>query len=330
MMDATVLVALITAAVSLALAIFSSWASLRSQRSLETLKSDLAKKQAEQDARRDYEYEARKRLYHECEPLLFQLIESSEAALNHIRGIAARVKSADEPLYSESYYLKTTMYRLLLPCAIFKLITTRLTMVDLQIDRVIYTQYVLAKAIYLSYTDDFRLARLVKRLKYDPYVDDWQEKRKQNPQKYRRQGFASGRLDNALDALIIDDEKTGYRFVSFGQFEEKFKTLQEEDVNSSLGTARDLFFEFHPSTRPVLWRILIAQALLYRGILEFSRRKEMSSSEVLAFIASLPKEEMVDFDWRSAEQKGDDDTIFELIDVAKVYLDAQLKDLESR
>lgn len=329
-MDATVLVALITAAVSLTLAIFSSWASLRSQRSLETLKSDLTKKQAEQDARRDYEYEARKRLYHECEPLLFQLIEASETALNHIKGIAARVKSVDEPLYSESYYLKTTMYRLLLPCAIFKLITTRLTMVDLQIDRVIYTQYALAKAIYLSYTDDFRFARLVKRLEYDPYVDDWQEKRKQNPQKHRRQGFASGRLDNALDALIIDDEKTGNRFVSFGQFEERFKTLQEEDVNSSLGTVRDMFFEFHPSTRPVLWRILIAQALLYRGLLEFSRRKEMSSSEFLAFIASLPKEEMVGFDWRSAEQKGDDDTILDLLDVAKVYLDAQLKDLESR
>jgi hypothetical protein len=330
MMDTTVLAALITAAVSLALAIFSSWTSLRSQRSLEKLKSELAEQQAEKNARRDYEYEARKRLYHECEPLLFQLIEASETALSHIRGIAARVKAADGPLFSEQYYLKTTMYRLLLPCAVFKLITTRLTLVDLQVDRVMYAQYVLAKTVYFSYTDDFRLARLVKRLEYNPYVDDWRDKREQNPQVYRRQGFALGRLDNALDALIIGEEKTGYRFVSFGQFEEQFDTLQEGDVKSSLGTAKDLFFAFHPSTRPVLWRILIAQALLYRGILEFSRRKEMSSSEVLAFITPLPKEEMEDFDWRSAEQKGDDDTIFEPFDVAKVYLGTQLKRLESR
>ena len=324
MMDSAVLVALITAAISLVLAIFSSWASLRSQRSLEKLKSELAERQAEQDARRDYEYEARKRLYHECEPLLFQLIEASEAALSHIRGIAARVKATDGRLYSEQYYLKTTIYRLLLPCAVFKLITTRLTLVDLQVDRVMYTQYVLAKTVYLSYTDDFRLARLIKRLEYNPYVEGWSEKRKQNPQVYRRQGFPLGRLDNALDALIIGEEETKRRFVSFGQFEEKFETLQEEDVKSSLGTARDLFFEFHPSTRPVLWRILIAQALLYRGILEFSRRKEMSSSEVLAFITSLSKEEMVDFDWLSAEQKVDDDTICEPFEVAKAYLGTEL------
>ncbi len=329
-MDMTVLVALITAAVSLALAIFSSWTSLRSQRSLEKLKSELAEQQAEQNARRDYEYEARKRLYHECEPLLFQLIEASETALSHMRGIAARVKAVDEPLYSESYYLKTTMYRLLLPCAVLKLFTTRLTLVDLEVDRAIYTQYVLARAIYLSYTDDFRLARLVKRLEYNPYVEGWSEKRKQNPQVYRRQGFPLGRLDNALDALIIGEEKTGYRFVSFGQFEEMFDALKEEDVKSSLGTARDLFFAFHPSTRPVLWRILIAQVLLYRGILEFSRRKEMSSSEILAFITSLPKEEMLDFDWRSTEQKGNNETIFEPFEVAKAYLGTELKRLVSR
>lgn len=330
MMDTTVLVAMITAVVSLAVAIFSSWTSLRSQRSLEKLKSELAEQQAARDARRAYKYEARKRLYQECEPLLFQLIEASETALSHIRGIAARAKAPDEPLFSESYYLKTTMYRLLLPCAVFKLITTRLTLVDLQVDRAIYTQYVLAKTLYFCYTDDFRLARLVKRLEYNPYVEGWSEKRKQNPQVYRRQGFALGRLDNALDALIIGEEKTGYRFVSFGQFEEMFDTLKEEDVKSSLGTARDLFFAFHPSTRPVLWRILIAQALLYRGILEFSRRKKMSLSEVFAFITSLPKEELVDFDWRSTEQKEDDDTIFEPFEVAKAYLGTELKRLKSR
>lgn len=79
-----------------------------------------------------------------------------------------------------------------------------------------------------------------------------------------------GRLDNALDALINQEEKTGDRFISFGEFEEKFDTIKEDDVNSSLGTARDIFSEFHPSTRPVLWRILVAQGLLYQCILELS------------------------------------------------------------
>ena len=178
----------------------------------------------------------------------------------------------------------------------------RLTLVDLQVDATIYTQYLLAKTVYLSYTDDFHFARLGKRLEYNPYVEGWREKREENPQVYRRQGFALGRLDNALDALVVNDEKGISRFMSFSQFEEKFDAIEEEDVNSSLGTARDMFFGFHPNTRPVLWRILIAQALLYRCILELSHRRDMTASEILAFITCLSPQEMGVVDWHSVDQ----------------------------
>lgn len=40
-----------------------------------------------QTARRDYEYEARKRLYQECEPILFQFSELYESALRRIYAI---------------------------------------------------------------------------------------------------------------------------------------------------------------------------------------------------------------------------------------------------
>jgi hypothetical protein len=48
---------------------------------LKHLESELANKAAERDARRDYEYEAKKRLYHEIEPYLFLFSELSESAL---------------------------------------------------------------------------------------------------------------------------------------------------------------------------------------------------------------------------------------------------------
>ncbi len=40
----------------------------------EVLKVTIADEKAEKDARRDYLYEARKRLYQEYEPLFFQLV----------------------------------------------------------------------------------------------------------------------------------------------------------------------------------------------------------------------------------------------------------------
>lgn len=50
---------------------------------------------------------------------------------------------------------------------------------------------------------------------------------------------------------------------TFGEFEPLQVALDDEDVRSGPGAARDLFFEFDPVTRPVLWRVLIIQVLLY-------------------------------------------------------------------
>lgn len=73
---------------------------------------------------------------------------------------------------------------------------------------------------------------------------------------------------DALNKNLIIEEKTGYHFISFGQFEQKFKAIKADNVNSSLGSARDVFFGFDPRTRTVLWCMLITHALLYRCILE--------------------------------------------------------------
>ena len=254
--------------------------------------------------------------------LLFQLIEASETALGHIKGIVSRGEPTNGQAFREQYSLKTTAYYLLLPCAVFKMIRKRLTLVDLQVDPMIYTQYILAKSVYLSYTDDFKLAGSEP---YKPYVNDWRKKREENPQVYRRQGFPLGRLDNALDALI-NHEETGDSFISFGEFEEKFDSVMENDVNSSLGTARDVFFEFRPHTRPVLLRILIVQALLYRCILELSRRRNMASDEILSLIKSTPEEEITKVDSSTSALNLDNGVVRKSFQVAKTYLDRHLKE----
>jgi hypothetical protein len=255
-----VLAALLTGIASLIVAIISFLSARSNQRDIEKLKSELTDQRSERDARRDYEYEARKRLYQQYEPLFFQLTESAELALEHIHSLAERAREGhlEEGGYlsKNSYYLKTTIYKLLVPVAIFKLIHSRLTLIDLQVDTKIHSQYFLAKLLYLSYTQDQIFARLGKKLAYDPYSQGWADKRKTNPEVYWRECFPAGRLDNGLDSLITQVPNGASHVMSFGHFEDSFNKISENDVSSSLGVARDMFFLFHPQRRPVLWRIL--------------------------------------------------------------------------
>jgi hypothetical protein len=50
---------------------------------------------------------------------------------------------------------------------------------------------------------------------------------------------------------------------TFGEFEPLQRDLEPGDVRSGPGAARDLFTDFDPVTRPVLWRVLVIQVLLY-------------------------------------------------------------------
>jgi len=84
---------------------------------------------------RDYEYEAKKRLYHEIEPYLFLFSELSGSALSRIFRLASVAKEGK--LYPNTgwlsgprYFINSTVYRMIAPLAAFKLIQRRLTIVD--------------------------------------------------------------------------------------------------------------------------------------------------------------------------------------------------------
>src|SRR5215469_6561619 len=141
------------------------------------------KKLQQSNARLGYEYEARKRLYTECEPILFQLIQLSEVARRRISHMPTRVKQGrfftreeylrakenqdlDEQQSEENlknqlgwlsfpnYYMLSTIYHLLAPMAAFKMLQSMLTTVDLDLDPFIKTIYLLAKHLYLSFSAD--------------------------------------------------------------------------------------------------------------------------------------------------------------------------------
>jgi len=94
-MSNQVLAAGIAAVASLVTAILAAFISYRTQKRVTALQDKLQESRAERDARRDYEYEAKKRLYAECEPVLFEALELAENARRRIVSLARTAKQGD-------------------------------------------------------------------------------------------------------------------------------------------------------------------------------------------------------------------------------------------
>ena len=232
---------------------------------MKRLEQTLNKQQTEDKARLDYEYEAKKRLYQEYEPLVFQLQELSESALTRIMNLARDAGNGflvpGGWLSSKnSYYLRSTVYRILTPMALFKLMRARLTLFDLNLNSQFSNQYLLTKILYRTFAKDFTIASLTPELNYKPVLDD------SYPLGSRRQGIVIGIVDNMTENLIEYDENDKiYRIISFGKFDKKLDN--ENEFSILFGPAINLFLNFNPGQHSVLWRILIIQAFIYKSLL---------------------------------------------------------------
>lgn len=306
-MDPEVAAALVVAISSVLVAVVSLTGSVRAQRrsalsaaELETLKDRLAEKATSRDAWVAYEFEARKRLYEECAPLLFQLSEQGERALGRIYGLARTAAAGDlEPgtsWLSRGYYSSSTYYRLIAPLSVGRLLRRRLTHLDLSIDANVLWQYTLVRVLMDSFTDDFELAgrgelpvRPEDRIEYLPHAAGASELRARDPRRYWQQGVPRGILDDAVTSLVDDD-----RVLDYLEFQAALA-----DASSTVRRAFDrigyLFSEFHPRTRPVLWRILVAQAGLYEALLRAPRHGGLPEDT----LQDVTRVDAARLDWRT-------------------------------
>jgi hypothetical protein len=272
---------------------------------LEKLKKKLGDEKSEQDARRDYEYEAKKRLYQEYEPLLFQFNELSESAYRRIIGVAKNIKYGNLTPSNgwlgtiNGYYMVNTLYRFLAPLAIFRLMQRRLTLFDLNLNPMFSTQYLLAKILYRTFSKDFVLSRMNPRLNYDPYSQKHVD-RKNHPEKYQLQGVYLGKVDNMADALIKEEADKTLRIMSFGEFQrEYFKTDVVHEIFKDIS---NLFFNFHPNSSPVLWRILITQARIYRAILDSYKLKGSDNRSILVQMSGKERNQFNWFEYKNDKE----------------------------
>jgi hypothetical protein len=228
---------------------------------LEAIKAGLADDLAARNARRDYEYDARKRLYVQVEPLLFQLFEAAETAFNAVASLARTQRQGNLPQWLSpgggDYYIRSIIHRLFLPLANYRLIQRSMTLIDLNLDPSIRLRYALLKESYLTWTDHFGLAELAPSLPYEANVDDWEQARARDPAKFWRQGLVIGNLDRLLDAMIVDDGPAR-RPMNFGEWEVALNN--DTAVRQIYKIVEDIFLCFDFGNRPVLSRLLMSYA----------------------------------------------------------------------
>jgi hypothetical protein len=281
----------------------------RYQKDLKNLESRLAERRAEKDARRDYEYEALKRMYHECSPLLFQLAEQAGQVYSRIEGLALTASHGDldgESSWlnpkSDRYYLRSTEYRLLATMATVKLLQERLTHLDLSLDVQLRVAYAIARYILRSMADDFDIARKgAKPLEYDPHNEKGDPLGR--PEVYWQQGIPRGIMENAVESLIVRGPDGEAHVMTFLQFEAALADAKSP-LHDAVKRIRYLFAHFHPGRRPVLWRVLLVYASLARAIrLWFERDPSDTTLPDLSTFLHIPASERGPFDWRNSAGK---------------------------
>jgi hypothetical protein len=222
---------------------------------------------------------------------------------------------------SHNYFTITTVYRLIAPLAAYKILRSKLTLIDINVDTSISFQYTIAKTIYDTISDDIDLAkRLVKRilsLKYDPNIVGFG----------KRQGLFVGTVEKLTEDLIVQEANNISRVKSYGEFENEFFNSELNEWKQPWDKAARLYTTFNPKTHPVLWLILITQAILYQSLKNSSKNKDSEPHFNFEALKSQIAENKK-IDWRNEEREDSDDEVFtHSFEASKQYLEEKLKDI---
>jgi hypothetical protein len=238
-MSSQVLLALIASVTSLAVALTTAFFNRRSQGELEKLKASLAKTSGEETAKRDYEYDALKRLYTDVNPLLFQLREYCEGSAWRARRIICGDIQVDD-----GHHLLTSGQRLCAPLVVAQELQRHLTAVDLRVDPVIRAQYIVSKELLWNLHGGWVMAKI------EPCIDYSED---------RREHLTFAQLQRLIDALTVEEPDGTRRPTKQSELEDAWKK-QDPGVTRALTQFGRLFSGASPTSKPILWRLLFAHA----------------------------------------------------------------------
>lgn len=168
------------------------------------------------------------------------------------------------------------MYDLFAPMAAFTIFRNRVTLFDLSLIPIMSFYYSVGKIIFYMFDDDNEFARLKPAIQYKYSNEEI------NKYTHDREGFDIKTIEGAARSLVInptsdqtkDDPDIRPRVMTYSEFSVKNEKSILEHQDAFRTIARRLSV-FHPETKPLFWRIMIAQARLYQ-FLENSRKPEFS------------------------------------------------------
>jgi hypothetical protein len=233
----------------------------------------------------------------------------------------------------------------------FSILQRRLTTIDLGLDTDVRAKYETLKLIFFSFKNDWNLAEwggedtalVYDRNKTDPGEPDRERLLRDSPQQYAPQGLYRAMIYVVAEAFMSGTRPTPdapaavERCITFGEFQREWDGAESERTSfarRSLGRLTqpgrsgatmdpvfdsmvELFGGFHPKRKPVLWRLLVAQYLLYGALL--SKEPEL---------VPLTEEEIGSFDWRW--ETSNDEDFRQPLEVAEGFVGGQLATLRQR
>ncbi|MGE5289463.1 MAG: hypothetical protein ACM3ML_20145 [Micromonosporaceae bacterium] len=293
-----ILVAIIGAIAGVTGAIISSLYARR----LARIQASLEEQRDISKARRDYEYEARKRLYSVYEPIKFQLVDIIGQALRRISILSLG------PPPAGSVEEAASIYELLAPTALVRMLDRNLTLADMNLEPNVSVEYGFMKAAYRVLADSQSIASI-----YSAVSD-------RNCTTVADEGLLPYQLDDAADALLgiapedsnaTNVAKRPVALKTFAQFIGVFRDACTTQDESGLNAIAKLIGGFTPANRPIFWRCLVTQVLLYGCYLDLVLRSSPIQSDRLRELARslLPEIEQalgaglrLDKFWKSEEK----------------------------
>ena len=189
----------------------------------------------ESSSRRQYEAEARKRLYQAIGPLRFQLLLACRDAIGRIERL---VSEETYNISLDSYFGRNTIYRILRPIALCDLIESRMAMADFSVDKDAIECLRLRRSYQKALSSEIPIASLP--------GSDWSN---------QTQHVFADKISKAAHALKTTTENG--EILRFHDFE----VMIEKNGGDLISPFQGLLEGFSPKQKPLLWVRLVAFAL---------------------------------------------------------------------
>ena len=201
------------------------------QREIEThkarLNEDAQNALSEASSQRQYEAEARKRLYQAIGPLRFQLLLACRDAIGRIERLVSEETYA---INLNSYFGRNTVYRILRPIALCDLIESRMALADFSVDKGAIDCLRLRRSYHKALSSEIPIASMP--------GSDWST---------QTQHVFADKISKA--AQVLKNTEADGEILRYHDFED----LIEKNGVEIISPFQNIFDNFSPNQKPLFW-----------------------------------------------------------------------------